>query len=70
MTVPVRVFVNGERRDVPEGATVEALVRALGLAGRPVAVERNLEIVPRSAHGATALAEGDRIEIVTMVGGG
>jgi sulfur carrier protein len=64
------VVVNGEPRDVPAGTTVETLLRELGLAGRPVAVERNLEIVPRSAHAATALADGDRVEIVTMVGGG
>jgi thiamine biosynthesis protein ThiS len=66
----VQIFVNGETRDVPAGATIEALLSELGLAGRPVAVERNLEIVPRSAHAGTALAEGDRIELVTMVGGG
>lgn len=66
----MQVVVNGEVREVPDGATVEALLRAVGLAGRPVAVERNLEIVPKSAHAATVLADGDRIEIVTMVGGG
>jgi sulfur carrier protein len=66
----VQVHVNGEPREVPAGTTVEALLRDLGLAGRPLAVERNLEIVPRSAHGATPLADGDRVEIVTMVGGG
>jgi sulfur carrier protein len=66
----MRVVLNGEPREVPQGTTVEALVRELGLAGRPVAIERNLEIVPRSRHAATVLAEGDRIEVVTMVGGG
>lgn len=66
----MNVVVNGEPRDVPSGTTVEALLRELGLAGRPVAVERNTEIVPRSAHAATPLADGDRVEIVTMVGGG
>ena len=66
----MQVVVNGEVREVPDGATVEALLRAVGLAGRPVAVERNLEIVPKSAHAATVLVDGDRIEIVTMVGGG
>ena len=66
----MQVVVNGEPREVPAGATVETLLAALGLAGRPVAVERNREIVPRSVHGATPLAEGDRVEIVTMVGGG
>lgn len=70
MRDPVRVLVNGEPRDVAPGATVDVLLRDLGLAGRPVAVERNLEIVPRSAHATTPLADGDRVEIVTMVGGG
>lgn len=64
------IHVNGETREIPDGTTVADLLRDLGLAGRPVAVERNLEIVPRSAHGSEALAAGDRIEIVTMVGGG
>ena len=66
----MNISVNGDAREVPAGSTLEDLLRELGLAGRPVAVERNLEIVPRSAHGATVLAEGDRIEVVTMVGGG
>ena len=46
------------------------LVSALGLDGRKVAIERNLEIVPRSAYGKTRLADGDRIEIVHFIGGG
>lgn len=66
----MNISLNGDAREVPAGSTLADLLRELGLAGRPVAVERNLEIVPRSAHGATVLAEGDRIEIVTMVGGG
>ena len=53
--------------DVPH---VAALVAALGLDGRKVAVERNLEIVPRSTYVSTPLAEGDRIEIVHFIGGG
>jgi len=66
----VRLFVNGEARDVVAATTVEALVVLLGLDRRKLAVERNLEIVPRSAFGATALVDGDRIEIVAFVGGG
>jgi thiamine biosynthesis protein ThiS len=49
---------------------VAALVAHLGLDGRKVAVERNLEIVPRSTYGSTALTDGDRIEIVHFIGGG
>jgi thiamine biosynthesis protein ThiS len=66
----MRLTVNGEARDVPGGANIAALVTLLGLDKRKLAVERNLEIVPRSLFGATLLAEGDRIEIVAFVGGG
>ena len=61
--------VNGEPRTAA-AATIAALVDELGLDRRKVAVERNLEIVPRSLHAATPLAAGDRIEIVQFVGGG
>lgn len=62
--------INGEERRLEAAATVAALVAELGLDARKVAVERNLEIVPRSAYGQTALADGDRIEIVHFIGGG
>jgi sulfur carrier protein len=65
----LRLTINGEEREVAAGA-VDDLVRELGLDPRKVAVERNLEIVPRSTYEATALADGDRIEIVQFVGGG
>ena len=65
----MRVQVNGELREV-EAGTILALVEELGLDVRKVAVERNLEIVPRSLHAGTVLAEGDRIELVQFVGGG
>lgn len=65
----MRIQVNGEDRETT-AATILALVEELGLDIRKVAVERNLEIVPRSLHGATALADGDRIEVVQFVGGG
>tara|TARA_R110002124_G_scaffold127631_2_gene287779 strand:- start:1651 stop:1851 length:201 start_codon:yes stop_codon:yes gene_type:complete len=64
-----RIQVNGETREV-SAVTILALVEELGLDPRKVAVERNLAIVPRSLHGETALAEGDRIELVQFVGGG
>jgi sulfur carrier protein len=69
-TLPVRITVNGEASEVPEGATVASLMALLGKPGRPVAVEVNRELVPRSQHGTRRLAEGDAIEIVTLVGGG
>ena len=65
----LRIHVNGDTRDVA-ARTILALVDELALDPRKVAVERNLEIVPRSLHAQTALAEGDRIELVQFVGGG
>ena len=62
--------INGEQRAFGALSNVAALVAELGLDARKVAVERNLEIVPRSLHGQTALAEGDKIELVQFVGGG
>jgi len=65
----MRIQVNGEPREVA-AETVLALVEELGLDVRKVAVERNLEIVPRSLHGSTPVADGDRFEVVQFVGGG
>ena len=62
----VKIVLNGE----VYATTVTALIDEIGLDGRKVAVERNLEIVPRSQYLATALDDGDRLEIVHFVGGG
>lgn len=62
--------VNGQDRELAEGTTVADLIAELGLDPRMLAVERNLELVPRAQHSATELAAGDRIEVVTLVGGG
>ena len=66
----VQIVVNGEPCQTPEGCTVAALLEQLGLTGKPVAVEVNLQLVPRQRHQEHVLASGDRIEIVTLVGGG
>ncbi len=67
----MKILVNGEASDVPEGLTVAALIAHLGLSeGGPVAVERNREIVPRATHTAEPVREGDVFEIVHFVGGG
>ncbi len=66
----IAIEVNGEARQVPAGATVADLLALLALAAPKVAVERNEEIVPRSAWATTALAPGDRLEIVHFIGGG
>jgi thiamine biosynthesis protein ThiS len=62
--------LNGEERSFEGVASIAALIRMLELDTRKLAVERNLEIVPRSAYAATPIADGDRIEIVAFVGGG
>jgi thiamine biosynthesis protein ThiS len=66
----MRIEVNGEPKEVPPDATIESLLIQLGLTGGPIAVERNTAIVPRAEHGATALVDGDRLEVVQFVGGG
>ncbi len=66
----MRVLVNGEEHEVETGLTVTGLLEAIGASRDRIAVEVNREIVPRSRHGEHVLADGDRVEIVTMVGGG
>ena len=65
----MRLIVNGEDHDVAAGDLL-GLLAALDLNPRKVAIELNLEIVPRSLYAQTALADGDRIEIVHFIGGG
>ena len=62
--------VNGETRNVHDGLTLDALVKELNLQERPIAVELNREVVPKDRYVATRLADGDRLEIVSLVGGG
>ncbi|MEA3410448.1 MAG: sulfur carrier protein ThiS [Pseudomonadota bacterium] len=66
----MEISLNGERRDVPDGLTAEALLASLDLASRRVALEINLEIVPRGLFPETLLRAGDRVEIVQAIGGG
>ena len=66
----LRLFVNGEPRELPAGATVEGLVRELGLDRRRVAVAVNRDVVPRSRFQSHPLGPGDRVEILEAVGGG
>jgi sulfur carrier protein len=70
MSAPIRVILNGAPRDFPAPVTFAQLLESLELAGKRLAVERNGEIVPRSAHGEARVADGDRIEVVVAVGGG
>jgi sulfur carrier protein len=66
----ISLTVNGEPMQVVAGLTLSGLIRQLELDTRKVAVERNLEIVPRSTYDSTRLEAGDRLEIVHFIGGG
>jgi len=70
MTGNIQIVVNGEKREVPAGLGVTGLLSHLGLPAERVAIERNLEILPRSQWISTAVQAGDRFEIVQLVGGG
>jgi sulfur carrier protein len=65
----MRLTVNGERREAPDGVTVAALVASLGFRGR-VAVELNGEVLRQAQHVDVQLRDGDTVEVVTFVGGG
>jgi sulfur carrier protein len=66
----MQIQLNGDSREVPEGLSVAGLLAHLGLNPARVAIERNLEVLPRAAWSATPVAGGDRFEIVHFVGGG
>ncbi len=68
--MPIHVTINGEPRTLNAPLTVAGLLEVLGLVRGKVAVERNLEIVPRSTYGEVAVADGDAFEIVRFIGGG
>jgi sulfur carrier protein len=66
----IQVTVNGAAQRYDKPIAVAELVHQMSLSGKRIAVEKNGEIVPKSAHGATLVADGDRLEIVVAVGGG
>lgn len=66
----IRLFVNGEEHRVPSGLTLLAFLNKLELPATRLAVERNRDVVPRERYDAVKLEDGDRLEIVTLVGGG
>jgi len=66
----MRVTVNGEARELRDGVTVDELVGDLGLQARRIAVEINLDVLPRAEYTARSLHEGDVVEIVHFIGGG
>lgn len=70
MEAQVTISVNGEKRSAAAGATLMDLLREVGVQAERVAIERNLEIVPRHQWTETRIEPGDRFEIVQFVGGG
>ncbi len=66
----ITIQLNGEVREIPEGLTLTGLLEELKLPADRVAVERNLEIVPRDRWRETSIERGDRLEVVHFVGGG
>ena len=66
----MQIIVNGEQRDVSEGLTAEQLVAEMDITGKRIAMEVNLEIVPRSTYAEHIFKAGDKVEIVHAVGGG
>lgn len=69
MSDTISIHLNGEAQTV-HASTLAELVEELGLSKRMIAIERNLEVVPKSQYDATLLDAGDRIELVHMIGGG
>lgn len=66
----MQLFVNGQPQEVPDGLTVSDLIARLGLDRSACAAEVNRELVPKREHSDRRLREGDRVELVTLVGGG
>jgi thiamine biosynthesis protein ThiS len=66
----IEITVNGESQQIPHGLDVPRLLAHLGIRAERVAIERNLQILPRANWAATQVASGDRYEIVHLVGGG
>lgn len=66
----MKIRLNGEDREFADGITVAELLDKLKLTGKPVAVELNLELVTKARHTECRLTAGDRVEVVSLVGGG
>lgn len=66
----MKLTLNGDPIETPDGLTIQGLLEFLKLTDGPVAVERNREVVPRAEHASAQLRDGDTLEIVHFVGGG
>jgi len=66
----MQIYLNGETLDLPDDTTAAALVESLGLTSKRIAMEVNMEIVPRSQYATHRLQPGDKVEVVQAIGGG
>ncbi|MDX1812681.1 MAG: sulfur carrier protein ThiS [Gammaproteobacteria bacterium] len=66
----MNIIVNGENREIPDNSTAADLIATLDMTNARIAMEVNMEIIPRSQHADFRLHEGDKIEIVRAIGGG
>ena len=66
----MKIYLNGEARQVPDNCSAAQLVEELGLSGKRIAMEVNMEIVPRSGYDGHIFKEDDKVEIVHAIGGG
>lgn len=66
----MRITVNGEEREIKEGTTIKELVEILGIKVPNFAVAVGMDVIPKSEYGTYELKDGDKVEIVTFVGGG
>ncbi|GAA4431495.1 MULTISPECIES: sulfur carrier protein ThiS [Bremerella] len=66
----MKIRINEEERDVPAGSTIADVIETLSLNPKFIAVEVNLELIPRDEHASHQLTDGDQLEVVTLVGGG
>jgi len=66
----MQIYLNGEPRDIPDDTTAARLVESLGLTGKRVAMEVNMEIVPRSQYATLHFQPDDKVEVVQAIGGG
>ena len=66
----MKIKINGEAQEIPEGLNVTAMLEHLGMGNKRVAIERNLDILPRAEWDATPVQASDSFEIVHFVGGG
>ncbi|KAA0874475.1 sulfur carrier protein ThiS [Nitrincola tapanii] len=66
----MQIYLNGQDHELAADTSLSTLLESMGLAGKRVAVELNLEIVPRSQHATTRLQPGDQVEVVQAIGGG